>query len=427
MIESATLNNFTVLTLSYKKAPIQVRERLSLNTEEIGILTKQLKEILGIQEALVLSTCNRTEIYYNALEGKEYHLIRLLSSLKGEKGDEIEDYFEVKKGSLAVNHLFRVALGLESQVIGDIQITNQVKQSYQIAADLEMAGPFLHRLLHTIFFANKKVVQETSFRDGAASVSYAAVEMLEEMTQHLSYLKIVVVGVGEIGTDVVRNLENIQKNKQVVIINRTFAKAEAIAKECGYTALPFEKLWEQIAEADAVISTIVTPTPYFNAENLSPLVNGKFKYLFDLSVPRSISKEVENIHGIVLYNMDDIHQRTNAALQRRKEAIPHVEAIIAEMAQEFEEWTKELIFSPTIQRMKNALEQIRQEEIARFAKQLSSDEDRKIVEHLTKNMMNKIMKMPVLQLKAACKRGEAETLVDVLNDLFNIENIKKGN
>jgi glutamyl-tRNA reductase len=400
-----------------------VRERLSLNSQENALLLTQLKEVLGIQEGLIVSTCNRTEIYYNSPEQKSTEILKLLGSLKGEKYDSFVHYFEEKTHKEAVLHLFRVSVGLEAQVVGDLQISNQVKQAYQTSADLGMSGAFLHRLMHTIFFASKRVVQETSFRDGAASVSYAAVEMLEEILMGVANPKILVVGVGEIGTDVVKNLEKI-KNKSVVITNRTFSKAEILAKECGYQAVPFENLWEELESADAVISSIAAPQPFFNTENLSRFSNGGFKYFLDLSVPRSVAENAEDIHGIVVYNVDQIQQRASEALERRKAAIPHVESIVNEMASEFEEWTKELVFSPTIQRMKNALEQIRQEEIARFAKQMG-EEERKMIEALTKNIMNKIMKMPVLQLKAACKRGEAETLVDVLNDLFNLENAKK--
>ncbi|GAB4334258.1 MAG: glutamyl-tRNA reductase [Flammeovirgaceae bacterium] len=422
-MEFPTTNDFKALTLSYKLAPLTVRERLALNAQENALLLSNMKEILGIQEGLVISTCNRTEIYYNSPEQKNAEILKLLGSLKGEKYESFAQFFEEKSHKEAIVHLFRVSLGLEAQVIGDLQISNQVKQSYQTSADLGMSGAFLHRLMHTIFFANKRVVQETSFRDGAASVSYAAVEMLEEILMGVVNPRILVVGVGEIGTDVVKNLEKI-KNKTVVITNRTLSKAEKLAQEFGYEVVPFEKLWEEVEKADAVISSISTPQPYFNIENLSNHFKGSFKYFLDLSVPRSVAEDAEEIHGIVVYNVDQIQQRVSQTIQKRKAAIPQVENIVSEMVSEFEEWTKELVFSPTIQRMKNALEQIRQEEIARFAKQIG-EEERKMIEVITKNMMNKIMKMPVLQLKAACKRGEAETLVDILNDLFNLENARK--
>jgi len=150
-----------------------------------------------------------------------------------------------------------------------------------------------------------------------------------------------------------------------------------------------------------------------------------FKYFIDLSVPRSVSPEVEEIPGVMLYTIDSIRSRADEALARRLEAVPHVREIIDEAVMEFNDWSKEMIVSPTIQKLKGALEQIRKEELMRFTKNLSDSELEK-VERITTSMMQKILKLPVLQLKAACKRGEAETLIDVLNDLFNLEKQKES-
>ena len=156
---------------------------------------------------------------------------------------------------------------------------------------------------------------------------------------------------------------------------------------------------------------------------VQPLNGLTYKYFIDLAVPRSVEPEVEQLPGVMLYNIDTIRSRANAALARRMEAVPTVEAIIDESVAEFNDWSKEMVVSPTINKLKNALEQIRQEEMARFTKQLSQEEAAKM-DKITSSMMQKIIKLPVLQLKAACKRGEAETLIDVLNDLFNLEAVR---
>jgi len=173
-----------VLALSYKNTPLEIRERLAFDEQTSKSFLRRIKEVLGLQEVLVLSTCNRTEIYYTSQEDLSNDISKILKLEKLiDSGEDLMQYFvSITDASLAARHLFRVSLGLEAQVTGDIQISNQVKNAYQWSADEEMAGPFLHRLMHSIFFSNKKVVQETAFRDGAASVSYAAVDYINELS-----------------------------------------------------------------------------------------------------------------------------------------------------------------------------------------------------------------------------------------------------
>ncbi|WP_027001838.1 glutamyl-tRNA reductase [Hugenholtzia roseola] len=430
---------FKAISISYKTAPVAIREPLALSDEEARSFLLKLQEILGIQEALLLSTCNRTELYYSSENDIFDDFIKLLLIEKGierhysacpyhhewdksEKQLDYAAYFQnITQSEEAVRHLFSVAMGLESQVVGDIQISNQVKRAYQVSADLNLATAFLHRLLHTIFFTHKRVAQETNFRDGAASVSYAATEILYDSLSHLPKPKVLMVGLGEIGADAVRNLKNVG-HWEVVLINRTEEKALSLAQELGYRSAPLSDLEKELAQADALVSSVMMQSPLITKKMLSELPLAKFRYLIDLSIPRSIEPETEEIEGVNLFNIDHIQNRTQATIERRKEAIPAVEALIAESIEEFSQWLQEMTFSPTIQKLKQALEQIRQAEIARHLKNLDEKELGK-VEMITKNMMQKIIKLPVLQLKAACKRGEAENLADVLNDLFNLENV----
>ena len=411
-------STFKALSLSYKNAPIEIREAVSLNEDQSRSLLLKMQDILGIQEALILSTCNRTEIYYSSADDFSENLIQLIGIEKGVKN--IAPFFRsIEDSKEAVKHLFEVALGLDSQVVGDIQIINQVKRAYQTTADLQMADAFLHRLLHTIFFANKKVSQQTAFRDGAASVSYATVEMIEELTSKIHEPKILLIGLGEIGTDVARNLKD-SSLKNIALTNRTAEKAQNLAAELGFEVLAFENLWQHIADFDVIICSVARPEALITKDELAKINHLSFKYFFDLSVPRSIEENIEDLAGMILYNVDEINNRTQETLQKRIDAMPQVRQIIAESMQDFGEWSQEMMVSPTINKLKNALEQIRKEEIARHLKQLNANEMDK-VEKITKSIMQKIMKLPVLELKAACKRGEAETLVDVLNNLFNLE------
>jgi glutamyl-tRNA reductase len=412
---------FKAISLSHKTAPLAVRERIALNEDEAKRLMHRLQDVFGLTELLVVSTCNRTEIYYTASDDHNDGIAQLLLLEKGLTDTATYlPYFQRMPGQAeAVQHLFEVCVGLHSQVVGDMQIPNQVKQAYQWSADLNMAGPFLHRLMHTIFFTNKRVAQETAFRDGAASVSYAAVDLIDELVGNHTNPAVLVVGLGEIGADVCRNLLN-RGLRNVTLCNRTRAKADVLAAELNVAVADLDGLFAEVQRADVIISAIQRDQPLFTPALLQGLDILAFKYFVDLSVPRSVDAAVEQIPGVLVYNIDHIRTRADEALNRRLAAIPQVEAIIEQAIAEFGDWSKEMMVSPTINKLKNALEQIRKEEIARYLKNLSPDESEK-VEKITRGIMQKVLKLPVLQLKAACKRGEAETLIDVLNDLFNLE------
>ncbi|QRR01086.1 glutamyl-tRNA reductase [Dyadobacter sandarakinus] len=416
-------NQFKSISLSHRNAPLAIREQLALNESEAKRIMLRLKDFFDVTDVLAVSTCNRTEIYYSSPADFNLDIIKLLLIEKGVSDTEtFIGYFEqFADGDEAVRHLFQVATGLKSQVVGDMQIPNQIKHAYQWSADLNMAGPFLHRLLHTIFFANKRVAQETFFRDGAASVSYAAVELLEGLMPNP---KVLVVGVGEIGSDVCRNLAT-RAGADITLVNRTRSRADELASELGLRVADFADIEVEISRADIIVSSIVRDEAFFTKEMMVRLRGMSFKYFIDLSVPRSVSPEVEEVPGVMLYTIDSIRSKADQALHRRLESVPRVKEIIDEAVVEFNDWSREMIVSPTIQKLKGALEQIRKEELTRFTKTLTETELEK-VERITSSMMQKILKLPVLQLKAACKRGEAETLIDVLNDLFNLEKEKES-
>ena len=412
---------FKVLALSYKNTPLEIREQLAFDEQSSKSLMNKLRDVLGIQESLILSTCNRTEIYYSSERPVANEICKIL---KIEKGIDslalLDQYFNsLENTEDAAKHLFRVSMGLEAQVVGDIQISNQVKNAYQWSADENMAGPFLHRLMHTIFFANKRVVQETVFRDGAASVSYTAVNYIKELSAQVVEPRVLVLGLGEIGEDVARNLSAHSK-AEVFLSNRTASKAEALASELGFKTIPFDSYPEQLHQFDVVVSSMRTDKPIITKANLVTDEVLTHKFYFDLSVPRSISSDVEEVPGVLLYNIDNIQERADETLEMRRSAIPAVEKITEESLAELNNWSREMEVSPTIQKLKSALEEIRQAELARHLKKMSPREV-ELMEAVTKGMMQKIIKLPVLHLKAACQRGEAETLIDVLNDLFDLE------
>jgi glutamyl-tRNA reductase len=410
--------NFKALALTYRTAPVAIREQVSLNEAATKKLHQFIRNYTSATDVLVVSTCNRTEIYYLAEQDFSFEIFRGLSLLKScDTG--FEQHFTKLDGHEAVSHLFEVSLGLDAQVMGDLQISGQIKNAYQWSADENMAGPFLHRLMHTIFFANKRVAQETSFRDGAASISYAAKELAEDLTIDIKSPKVLIVGVGEIGQDFCLNLAH-SRIEHVTILNRTQEKAEKLAQKYDFRFGGIEDLLTEIQKADIIVSSVSGSQPLITLDLLRDVKILTHKYFLDLSMPRSIEPCIEELPGAIVYNLDDIREKTNEALEKRRASVPSVQSIIQDSILEFDDWSKEMIISPTIQKLKSTLEQIRKEEIARFIKNAKPEEAQKL-EEMSRSLMQKILKYPVLQLKAACKRGDSETMSELLNNLFNVE------
>jgi glutamyl-tRNA reductase len=418
-------NKFRAISLSHKSAPVQIRELISLSEGEIHSILLKLRDFFSLNDMMILSTCNRTEVYYSHDLDLSTEIIKLIG-LEKTLPDLVNylEYFKILHNDReAISHLFRVSIGLEAQVVGDIQIANQVKRAYQISADLDIAGPFLHRLMHTVFFTSKRIVQETSFRDGAASLSYATIELIESLTSNTFQPRILLIGLGEIGEDVAKNMVHLPEAK-VKISNRTYTKAEEIASQLNFEVVPFEQVEEAMDEADVIVSSISLSEPFITKSKVKKFQIPSYKLFVDLSVPRSIETSIEDIPGVILYNVDNIRSKATEALEKRLAAVPKVEEIIIENIEEFFNWKKEMMVSPTINKLKQSLEQIRQEELSRFLKS-ANQKEYAMVDKITKSMMQKILKVPVVQLRAACQRDEAEEMIEIISDLFNLERIPK--
>ncbi|TPG58439.1 glutamyl-tRNA reductase [Hymenobacter nivis] len=416
---------FRALSLSYHKAPLAVRELLALDETACSQLLQALHHDLDLNNLLVLSTCNRTEVYYSAAANQELAIVEAIGRVAGVA--DVRDYracfTAFDAAGAAAQHLFEVALGLDAQVVGDPQIGNQVKRAYQRSAAADVAGPYLHRLLHAVFAAHKRVHQETAFRDGAASTSSATLELVAELTAALDRPRVLLVGLGEMGADVARHFAKSKRFAEVTLCNRTPALAKALAAECGLPVLDFNDLAQGLRAADVVISAVAAPTPVFTQALVAGLHNLHHQFFIDLAVPRSVAAAVEAVPGILVYNIDDIQRKAAAALAGRVAAIPQVRAIIADSLADLRDRSREMQLSPTIQKLKSILEQLRQQEISRLPP-LSPAEARR-VDEVTKALTQKFLKLPVLQLKAACQRGEADQLAAALTELFALEELVK--
>ncbi|MFN8397021.1 MAG: glutamyl-tRNA reductase [Bacteroidia bacterium] len=415
--------SFKAISISHENASLELREQMHLSAESCASLSRSIQDVLGLEEVLVLSTCNRTEVYF---VGDSLHFDVVMALLLQEcgifeVGNWARHFICIDDNDASVQHLFEVSMGLRSTVLGDLQISNQVKQAYARAAELKLAGPVLHRLLHTIFHANKRVQQETAYRDGAASVSYAAAQLARDLVTLQPSANALVVGLGEMGEDVARNLVGSGFGR-IVLMNRTEAKAVALAQELGCEWLPYEQLQTEAHRFHVVVAAVTSDEPVLKAADFGK-EGFRQHFLIDLGVPRCFAADLDRVPGVVLYALDEIQAKTDETLRRRQEASHQVRDIISQEIRGFGDWSRELSISPTIQKLKDALEQIRKEELARYLKG-ASDAEADLLEKATTSMMNKIIKLPVLQLKAACKRGEQETLIDLLNDLFDLERVK---
>ena len=408
---------FKAIGISYRDSPLAIREMMAFGEERTKTFLKTLNSTLGLGEVMILSTCNRTEIYYSSERALRKEILTLLAIELSVEQEKFGKYFKELPEDLAIRQLYKVALGLDSKVLGDIQISNQVKKAYQWSADEGMAGPFLHRLLHSIFYTNKRVVQETSFRDGAASVAYATVELIKQFAPNFHQPKVLVLGLGEMGANIAENLQGLEG--EIVLANRSIEKAESLGSHLGFEFLVFDEALVKADNFDVIVSTVASRVPVLHRKHFEGS-SIKHKMFIDLSVPRSIDPTIADLHHTLLYNIDDIDQKTSAALLKRKKAVPQVEEILEESLQEFHNWAQEMEVSPTIQKLKNALEEIRKRELAKYVKK-ASDSELKLLDSATKGIIQKVIRLPVLQLKAACKRGDADNLVETLTDLFDLE------
>ena len=403
--------------ISYRNSSLELREKLALGEDSCKQYLKLLNSTFGLGECMILSTCNRTEIYYSSDRDLTEEIVKLLAIHHGGfTAADLLPYFQSYDHRGAVEHLFEVSLGLDSKVLGDLQISNQVKKAYQWSADEGLAGPFLHRLMHSIFYASKRVAQETAFRDGAASVSYMATDLAKKFIPNFQEPKILVLGLGEIGQNIAENLSGLEA--EITLCNRSIEKSKHHAERLGHKYADFESELELVNNYDVVISSVAVEKPILTSDHFPSGL--KQKLLIDLSVPRSIASTVDDLHHVMLYNIDQIEAKTGEAELKREKAIPAVKKILEDALIEFREWSQEMEVSPTIQKLKNALEEIRQKEVSKYLKK-ASDEELKLLDTATKNIIQKVLRLPVLQLKAACKRGDADSLVETLNDLFNLE------
>jgi len=357
IIDKAKSTTFYAVGLSYKKADAEMRGKFSLSEEAQQNLLKQAKEE-GIESLIVMSTCNRTEIYGFAQH--PFELIKLLCDNSNGTVDDFRQVASIYKNNEALRHLFRVGTGLDSQILGDFEIIGQIKKGFIQSKELGLSTNYFERLVNAVIQASKRIKNETELSSGATSVSFAAVQYIMDHIEDISNKNILLFGTGKIGRNTCENLVKHTHNDHIVLINRTKERALEVAGKFNLVVKDFEALEAEIAKADVLVVATGAQTPTINLEMLNitkPIT------ILDLSIPKNVAADVLQNERVTLIHMDDLSKITDKTIERRKEFIPQAEEIIDEIFSEFIAWTKMRTFAPTIHALKTKLEQIKDGEI----------------------------------------------------------------
>lgn len=374
---------FYAVGLSYKKADAEIRGKFSLGNQAKSAVLQQAKED-GISSLIVTSTCNRTEIY--GFAEHPFQLIKLLCNNSQGTVEEFQNVGFVYKNQEAINHIFRVGTGLDSQILGDFEIISQIKTSFSEAKSQGLANAFMERLVNSVIQTSKKIKNETELSSGATSVSFASVQYIMNNVADISTKNILLFGTGKIGRNTCENLVKHTKNDHITLINRTKDKAEKIAGKFNLIVKDYDLLPLEIPKADVLVVATGASNPTIDEAVLD--VN-KPLLILDLSIPKNVHDNVKSIPGVTVVHLDDLSKITDVTLENRKKHIPQAEAIIEEMMEEFTTWVNGRKFAPTIHALKEKLNSIKDTELS-FQRKKISNFDEEQAEIISKRIIQKI-------------------------------------
>ncbi len=357
---------FYAVGLSYKKADAEIRGKFSLDAAAKTRLLEQAKNE-GIESLIVTSTCNRTEIYGYAEH--PFQLIKLICENSQGSVEAFQKVGFVYKNQEAISHMFRVGTGLDSQILGDFEIIAQIKSSFSQSKTLGLANAFMERLVNAVIQASKKIKTDTEISSGATSVSFAAVRYIINNVQDIGNKNILLFGTGKIGRNTCENLVKHTKNEHITLINRTKEKAEKLAGKLNLIVKDYSELHLELQKADVVVVATGAQNPTIDKAILNLK---KPMLILDLSIPKNVHENVEEIEGVTLIHMDYLSQLTDETLENRKKHIPAAEAIIEEIKEEFITWTKGRKFAPTINALKAKLNAIKTSELDFQSRKISN-------------------------------------------------------
>ncbi len=415
----------TLIGISHKTAPVEIREAVAFGKDEQEYIYGHLLNEFQLKGLLILSTCNRTELYLSGtLHGEELHAIRQwLGRFKKTDHFTNEQYFYLYQGKEAVDHFFKVISGLDSQLIGEPQITGQVKEAYNLAHDSGSSDALLNKLFSYGLEAEKHVRSETFLSDGAVSVSFAGVELARKIFTRLNDKTVLLIGAGE--TAELAAVHFMDKGVgRILIANRTFRNGEALAAKFKGEAYRLEELNKILPETDIVISATSGTDYIITREQIEPFIKKRpYRPLFliDLAIPRDLDPALDELDNVYLYNLDDLTEITKMNLERRKQEIPKALKIIQEHVHEFMGWLSTHASSQIIHRLKNYFEELRRAELKRLNSRLP-EEGKAQIEYLTESLMNKVLHQHIRLLKKNIRNPELyEQYLEFLHELYEIE------
>jgi glutamyl-tRNA reductase len=419
-----------VVGASHRTAPIELRERFALGRGEVPGALLSLAD--DGSEAVVLSTCNRTEVYLSLPDGSDgvEHARALLAARIGQGPDSAARYFYVHRDRQAAEHLFRVSAGLDSMILGEPQIQGQVKEAYAAAREVAgengpVVGQALHRLFQTAFSIGGKVRSDTGLGIGAASVSSAAVDLAKKIFGSLKGRRALVLGAGEMSETTLECLRG-EGVRTAIVANRTYERARELAERWGGEAIHWEDFGYALPQVDIVICSTAAPHPVLTVERLrAALPHGARKPLciIDIAIPRDVEPAVADEPNVFLYNIDDLQQIVQDNLGRRRAQLPQAEAIVSRGVEEYWAWYASLAVVPTIRALRDRGEEMRRAEVERALRQLShlSPEDQLAIDALTRALVNKVLHAPTARLRSAAGNGRGTGVLDTVRYLFELD------
>ena len=408
--------SFYTVGLSYKKADAEIRGKFSLDENAKTSLLHQAKKE-GIESVFSISTCNRTEIY-----GFAQHPFQLIKLLCENSQGSVEDFQKVAyiyKGSEAISHLFKVGTGLDSQILGDFEIIAQIKNGFSQSKALGLANAYTERLVNAVIQASKRVKNETEISSGATSVSFASVHYIFKNVSDIASKNILLFGTGKIGRNTCENLVKHTKHEQITLINRTKDKAEKLAKKLNVIVKDYADLQLEIQKTDVLIVATGAQNPTIDK---SILTLKKPLLILDLSIPKNVNENVQELENITLVHLDNLSQITDETLENRKKHIPAAEKIISEIKNEFSTWAKGRKYAPTIHALKAKLNAIKEAEVNHHKKKLANFDETQ-AELISNRIIQKITSHFANHLKD--ESTAVEESIEWIERVFQIETSTK--
>ena len=417
-----------VLGINHKTAALKTREKVAFADKHLREACRFLERTEAVRQCVILSTCNRSEIYALAAGPSEGRtaLIAMLEAVRGVTFAELDSCSYLYSGFDAVNHLFRVTTGLDSMLIGETQILGQVKEAYAKGCANGAVGKELHGLFQQAVSCAKKVQTETGINDNAVSVSYLAVDMIKSELGSFDGLAVLVIGAGKMSRLTLRHLFELGA-KDIRVTSRTYERARDLAHFFNGRTIDFSRKIETLQEIDIIISSTGAPHLLLRKEEMIRIMEKRRHrpiFIIDIAVPRDIDPAVGELENVYLYDMDSLQRVVDRNLKERAREATLAEEVVSEEASEYCEWLKTLRVTPVIRALRKKVDKIRAEETGKCVdgklRRLSAKE-KEAVENLTKSIVNAILKEPIIRMKDDAVNDNHEDQVEALMHLFNLQ------